>query len=539
MSLDAAGEILFVSGLKENFGDPLDAAVAAFDVSTDPANPAHLDTLTRLHFEEDLNAFFVQHHLWPQIDNTMRQCGELVPHADRPAVDVFCVSGGFYVVAWNPLTGELEVADFGGAGGDDRFGNVLPYHPGWYWWRWTESRRQIAQSADGAHVYRASSESDRELSDAIHIFERASAFEFDSATPPGSSVGGGVAGDHGDGRNTATGVGANSDTQGDFTAGDVDYFRVVVDVPGTLEAYTSGRTDTLGKLEDADGSELSENDDGGSGTNFRISEDVSPGTYYVRVAGFNSRVAGAYTLHVRFTGSSTGTSPSFPAGSSPGDQTYTVGTAISALTLPEASGGDGPLTYSLTPTVPGLSFNATASVRRLTGTPTTAGTYNMTYTVRDVDGDTGSLTFAIAVEDTGSGAMERSVPLLLSASDSSREGVVRVINRSTVGGTVAIRATDDSGWQAPEISLAINAQQARHFNSSDLESGNPEKGLTGSAGPPVQGDWRLEWSSELDIEVLAFVRTADGFLAPMHDAVPRAVRRHRVSTFYPETTRVR
>ena len=59
------------------------------------------------------------------------------------------------------------------------------------------------------------------------------------------------------------------------------------------------------------------------------------------------------------------------------------------------TGGDGPLTYSLTPDVPGLSFNTTS--RRLRGTPTTAGTYDMTYRVRDVDGDTDSLSFAIAV----------------------------------------------------------------------------------------------------------------------------------------------
>ena len=179
VSLDADGEILFVSGLKVNFAAPFDAAVAAFDVSTDPANPAHLDTLTGLYVEEDLNAFSLWNHLWlwPRSAVAMRQCGELLPHADRPAVDVFCINGGFYVVAWNPLTGALEVADFGEAGGDDRFGNVLPYHPGWWSGEWTKNRRQIAQSPDGAHVYRASSESDREFSDAIHIFERASAMK--------------------------------------------------------------------------------------------------------------------------------------------------------------------------------------------------------------------------------------------------------------------------------------------------------------------------------------------------------------------------
>ncbi len=77
------------------------------------------------------------------------------------------------------------------------------------------------------------------------------------------------------------------------------------------------------------------------------------------------------------------TMPSFATGSGPGNQTYTVGAAIDALTLPQATGGDGTLTYSLSPNVPGLSFNARA--RQLTGRPTTSGTYNMTYTVRDAD----------------------------------------------------------------------------------------------------------------------------------------------------------
>ena len=96
--------------------------------------------------------------------------------------------------------------------------------------------------------------------------------------------------------------------------------------------------------------------------------------------------------------------PTFRTAVSPGAQTYTVGTAIDALTLPEASGGNGTLTYSLTPNVPGLSFNA--STRQLTGTPSTAGTYAMTYTVTDEDDDTDTLSFTITVNtgttETGS-----------------------------------------------------------------------------------------------------------------------------------------
>ena len=308
--------------------------------------------------------------------------------------------------------------------------------------------------------------------------------------------------DHGDTFDTATSVSIPSTTPGEIEEGkedgDRDYFRVTVAAAGTLTVETTGGVDTYGTLFDGSRTQLATNDDGGSGRNFRISEDVSPGTYYVRVEGYSTRVTGDYTLHVRFAESDSGTTPpgggqetthgvgdtlsalptgswmpdvtsggsfslsggnvtirlndggyieegsyrftcqssggcvienrsvtsgtvvqtasgtapgsgagdtqpSFAADSGPGDQSYIVGTEITALTLPEAGGGDGPLTYSLSPAVPGLTFNATASVRRLTGTPTAAGTYDMTYRVRDTDGDSDSFTFAITVESAGGG----------------------------------------------------------------------------------------------------------------------------------------
>ncbi|MDE2816086.1 MAG: putative Ig domain-containing protein [Chloroflexota bacterium] len=88
--------------------------------------------------------------------------------------------------------------------------------------------------------------------------------------------------------------------------------------------------------------------------------------------------------------------PILPREGRPGNRTYTVGTEIDALTLPEATGGNPPLTYSLSPAVPGLIFDAAA--RRLTGTPTEAGSYAMSYTVTDADGDQYTFYFTIAVE---------------------------------------------------------------------------------------------------------------------------------------------
>ena len=97
-----------------------------------------------------------------------------------------------------------------------------------------------------------------------------------------------------------------------------------------------------------------------------------------------------------------------PAPSSQADLTPSFSVAINALsfqegedagetTLPEADGGDGELTYSLSPDLPeGLSF--APATRTLSGTPSEAGEFSMTYTAADADGDEAAFTFTITVE---------------------------------------------------------------------------------------------------------------------------------------------
>lgn len=112
-----------------------------------------------------------------------------------------------------------------------------------------------------------------------------------------------------------------------------------------------------------------------------------------------------------------------------------------------------------------------------------------------------------------------SIPLFLSASQADRESFVRVVNRSAVDGQVVVRAIDDSGWAPSAVVLDLLAERAVHFNSGDLENGNSLKGLDDAIGSPVQGDWRLVLTSDLDIEALAYVRTRDGMLTSMVDTV--------------------
>ncbi len=121
-------------------------------------------------------------------------------------------------------------------------------------------------------------------------------------------------------------------------------------------------------------------------------------------------------------------------------------------------------------------------------------------------------------------------PLLPSSSNSAHEGVVRFVNASPQGGSVNIRATDDSGWSPPPVTLHVGPGESIHLTTRDLEQGNAAKGLSGYLGAAT-GDWRLDVSSERDIEVLPYVRAHDGLLAPMR-AIAEAERGvHRVSTF--------
>ena len=114
------------------------------------------------------------------------------------------------------------------------------------------------------------------------------------------------------------------------------------------------------------------------------------------------------------------------------------------------------------------------------------------------------------------------VPLMISASDSMRQGFVRIINESNeADGMVRILAFDDGGTAAEPIEIPLVAGRALHFNAGDLENGNESKGINGGIGSPGQGDWRLDLETASNVRVLAFVRTTDGFLTAMHDVLPR------------------
>ena len=190
VGIDRGGELLFVSGPR-NIGSSTDSPfdspllgnpVIAFDVSADPSSPRHLDSLTRSYAELNNDVYFSWSHLKPSFNfDRLRNCFQMVPHGNLPAVDIFC-DNGYFVAAWNPDTSRLELADFAITDERDQFGNILPESLGSGSNRFMY--RQLAQSPGGGRVYYATSASQDGTRDAIHLFERASAKGFN----PGSSL---------------------------------------------------------------------------------------------------------------------------------------------------------------------------------------------------------------------------------------------------------------------------------------------------------------------------------------------------------------
>ena len=136
---------------------------------------------------------------------------------------------------------------------------------------------------------------------------------------------------------------------------------------------------------------------------------------------------------------------------------------------------------------------------------------------------------------------QHTLPLVL-PHGTTNQGFVRIINHSDRAGTVTVHGIDDAGKRYGPISFNLAANATKHLNSGDLEQGNAGKGLSAGLGDG-EGDWRLELTTELDIEPLAYIRTSAGFLTSMHDVVqpeyvPRTpgaddYMRHQVRFFNP------
>lgn len=115
----------------------------------------------------------------------------------------------------------------------------------------------------------------------------------------------------------------------------------------------------------------------------------------------------------------------------------------------------------------------------------------------------------------------------------SPQGLLRVHNHGADAGQVRIVGFDDSGRRAGPVVLELAAGGVTYLDAADLQAGNPDKGLAAGLGAPADGDWWLTLASELDVEVGAYARGADGFLTSAHDSAPESGGLHRIAFFNP------
>jgi hypothetical protein len=160
---------------------------------------------------------------------------------------------------------------------------------------------------------------------------------------------------------------------------------------------------------------------------------------YVGVRAVNASGAGAYSSEVSF---------SIPSFTQPPNRTTAAGSAIAPMTLSVADPDGSPLRFTHTGLPLGLSLDQTTG--RISGTPTAAGTYNVTVFVTD-GLVTVSRSFVWSVG--GSPASDTTPPALSITSHTSGQSVGSIV---TLSGT----ATDNGSGGSGISTVRVNGQVA-------------------------------------------------------------------------------
>ncbi len=330
--------------------------------------------------------------------------------------------------------------------------------------------------------------------------------------------------DHGNDRTLATVVALNSTTAGNIeTAGDVDYFRIEANGPGTLVVTTTGSTDTVGTLYSATGAQLATSDDDFD-LNFRIERAVAvAGELYVKVNHYYATQTGQYDLVCTFipdpsfyvtaesmdvpvnggTFSFTVTAPNRPW--SAAKETSPAGGDVSWVTLNFS--GQQPGTKTVSYTVPANTGSARTLRIRV------VGTYAATHTVRQAGIPRADLT------DSGEG-MSMSPPVAVASGKARIQMAVR--NAGSVdAGPFNIRFMMSNGL----INPTNPSQHIGTLRVGGLEAGGvyPVDMMvnmlaTVSANYP---DWNFGWAIDADNEVTEENENNNRF--QFADSFPRVV----------------
>ncbi|HEV2343138.1 MAG TPA: discoidin domain-containing protein [Actinocrinis sp.] len=149
-----------------------------------------------------------------------------------------------------------------------------------------------------------------------------------------------------------------------------------------------------------------------------------------------------------WTGPAGGTTGNTVSVANPGNQTSTQGTAASVQISASDSASGQTLTYSASGLPAGLSINSSTGL--ISGTPSAAGTSNVSVTATDTTGASGSTSFTWTVNGTGGGTCNTATNLALSqpTTASSTENAGTPAGAATDGSTTTrwSSAFSDPQW---------------------------------------------------------------------------------------------
>ena len=197
----------------------------------------------------------------------------------------------------------------------------------------------------------------------------------------------------------------------------------------------------------------------------------SKNSYTVVVTASDGTLTDTITVTISVT--NVNEAPTFATGASISDISATKGTAITSVTLPEATDVDAntTMTYTVTPALPaGLTF--TASTRVLSGTPT-AVSDSTTYTYKASDSTlSDTLTFSIQVS-----AAPNNAPVFTDGTSTTRSVAENTASEQNIGTAVAATDTDNDtltyslgGTDAASFSIVSTTGQLQTSVALDRET---------------------------------------------------------------------
>jgi len=160
------------------------------------------------------------------------------------------------------------------------------------------------------------------------------------------------------------------------------------------------------------------------------------------------------------------------------------------------------------------------------GTPS-AGNWRLIFTSTGVTEATALIRvpngFLTSVHDADSNKVQLStfhvLPTVNPANNTIYPSVLRFVNPNPSTATVRLFAYENSGQRAPStpgssVSFTIDAFQAVHLTSAEIENGAPAKNLLTGLGPGTV-KWRITVSSDIPIKVMNFIYSSSGFITEL------------------------